>query len=129
METSNNWKFNIKIKHLFTSKTTPEVIIIICTSLIQQLKSLIESIEKSNIVEDDKYYLTSNLEEIKDGFQFLQELADGSIPENEWDDYCFEGDFESEFNGNLTTLYDLADCKIESKSGDDTIQEKFLWID
>lgn len=128
MKVSNNWKYKIRIKHLFQDKTTPVLIILLCDSIILQLTKIKEIIEKpiNNICEDDIYYFTSNLEEIIDSFTFLKELANGSIPEDEWDDYRFDGNFESEFNDYLRSLYDLADMRILSKND---VQEKFMWVE
>jgi len=128
MKTSNNWKYKIKIKHLFKNETTPELIIILCNSLINQLNRIKESIQKpiNNIVEDEIDCFSNNIEEIVDSFTFLKKLANNSIPESDWDVYSFDGDFESEFNMILSSLYDLADTRILSKND---VQEKFIWIE
>jgi hypothetical protein len=125
MEKSNNWKYEIKIKHLFTSETTPETIIVLCTELIKQLTNLIQRIEKSNVVKDEQIYFIDHLQEIIDNLNFLLELANGTIPESEFDDYSFDGNYESEFNMILESLYDLADSRISCTND---ISEKFLWI-
>lgn len=109
----NKWKHKIRIKHLFEDKTTPELIVKLCAELEKQLKPINKIYETS----DDGDYVYYQLEECIDNFEFLKHLADGTIPEIEWKDYGFDGDFEEEFNGYLSQLYDLADT------------DKFIWID
>ena len=119
------WKYKIEIKHLFKEETTAELIATICTELVNQLDVILNISQKSNItVEsvDDFWY---DLEEVKDNFDFLRQLADGSIEESEWDNYSFDGDFEEMFNGYLEQLYDIGDMRITLKNGN---IEKLLWI-
>ena len=104
------WQHKIKIKHLFESETTPELVIKICTELNTQLEKIKKKYENKN----DGIY--EELEINIDNFEFLKHLADGTIPEQDWADYSFYGDFEKEFNGYLSQLYDLAD------------ENKLIWI-
>lgn len=63
------------------------------------------------------------------GIQFskaVKHLADGTIPEEEFDDYEFNGNFQEMFNGYFTELYDLADERITLSNN---VIEKFLWIE
>ena len=120
-----NWKYKIEIKHLFSEDTTPKLIVELCTILFSKLNVILDHSQKSDIVEeslDDFWY---ELEEVTDNFDFLKRLADGSIKEEEWEDYDFEGDFESWFNDYLEQLYDIADTKVILKNG---VKEKLLWI-
>lgn len=120
-----NWKYKINIKDEFENNTTPELIIKLCSSLEKQINKILESSQKSNISEesvDDFWY---DLEEVKGHFEFLLSLADGSIKEDEWEEYNFDGDYEEWFNDYLNQLYDVADTKITLKSG---VKEKLIWI-
>jgi hypothetical protein len=54
METkiSNNWKFKIEIKHLFSEETTPELINKLCSRLNTQLVKIKSEVQKSNLMQD-----------------------------------------------------------------------------
>lgn len=122
----SKWRYKIQIKHLFQDETTPELVAEICTSLVYQLNHIKEKIEKSTDIDgDDLMYMCDELEMNVDNFDFLRKMATQEIPEDEWEDYNFNGDFEEEFNGYLSQLYDLGDERITLKNG--TI-EKFMWI-
>lgn len=125
MRISNKWKYHIDIKSLFEDTTTPELIVKLCDCIIPQLNRILNAVTKSNLIEDDIYRLEINILEIIDNFDFLKSLADGSIPEEEWDDYCFDGDYESMFNNYLKELYDLGDKRV-IQTNDMSI--KFMWI-
>lgn len=109
---NKKWKHHIKIKHLFEDETTPELVVKLCDELVKQLKPILDKYATSDD-EDDIYY---ELELHVDNFEFLRSLADGSIEEKAWSEYGFDGDFEEEFNGYLSQLYDFAD------------QDKLIWI-
>ena len=121
----NNWKYTIKIKHLFEDDTTPVLVSTLCESLCKQLSDIKDKVKDSDIAEDDKNTVLDTIEAVEDNFEFLNNLATESIPKTEWDDYNFYGDFEEEFNGYLTELYDLGDMRVELESGD---TEKFIFI-
>lgn len=106
------WKHKIAIKHLFEDETTPELIVKLCSELIRQLNPILNHYSTS----DDGDMIYYELELIIDNFDFLRELADGTIPEDKWSSYGFDGDFEEEFNGYLNELYDLGDS------------DKLIWI-
>lgn len=120
-----NWKYKIEIKHLFSEDTTPEIIIELCTIIVSKLDKILEKSQNSNISEDSIDEFWYELEGVKDNFDFLRQLADGSIEEDDWKDYSFEGDFESWFNDYLEQLYDIGDIKIMLKNG---TKEKLLWV-
>ena len=123
---SNNWRNKINIKSQFEENTTPELVIKLCDSLINQINQIKNKEEKSNLTEDSKYYVIEHLEELVDHFDFLKSLSNGTIIESEFDDYCFDGDHEKMFNDYLSELYDLADERVITKTGK---SEKFLWVD
>lgn len=120
-----NWKYKIEIKHLFSENTTPELVAELCTKLVKELTKILGTADASNISEDSIDDFWFELEEVKDNFDFLRELADGSITESEWENYSFDGDFESWFNDYLEQLYDIADTKVTLKNGE---INKLLWI-
>jgi len=111
-----NWKYKIKIKDQFEDETTPELIVKLSGSLATQLKIIKNRVEKN---ENDM--LSYELEMNIDNFEHLGRLASGDIKEEAWEDFNFYGDFEGEFNGYLSQLYDLGDEYL-------TNNEKFLWI-
>lgn len=104
------WKHTIKIKHLFEDETTPELIVKLCNELERQLKSILKKHEND-------WQIYEELEICIDNFIFLRNLADGTIKEDEWYNFSFYGNFEDEFNGYFSQLYDLADT------------DKLIWID
>ena len=121
----SNWRYKIHIKHLFKDETTPELVAEICASLVYQLKHIKERVENSTDIDGDAFFICDELEMNTDNFDFLRKMATQEIPEDKWDDYSFNGDFEEEFNGYLNQLYDLGDERIRLKNG---LIEKFIWI-
>ena len=126
METSNKWLYTIKIKDNFEDEITPELIIKLCSILEHKLGGVNKAVDKSNLKEDEIDYICQELEDIIDNFVFLKHLADGTIPESEWDDYFFDGDFEGDFNGYLSLLYDLSDKRVTDNNG---TTHKFLFLE
>lgn len=118
-----NWRNRILIKDDFEENTTPELIIKLCDKLIPQLNNIKEKELNSNLCEKD--YVTTELFECIDNFEFLKSLANGNIPEDEWVDYNFYGDFEEWFNDYLDQLYDLGDKIVKDNNNN---IEKFIWI-
>ena len=124
---SNRWRNEIKVKHLFTEgDTTPELVSTLCTTIVSSLK-YVQGKEKSigNLSISSKTHIDGELEELIGHFEFLKDLATGKIPESEWDDYSFEGDYEEWFNDYLTQLYDLGDIRVTTT---ENISEKFLFV-
>ncbi|MCZ2129209.1 MAG: hypothetical protein LC109_02970 [Bacteroidia bacterium] len=125
IEKSNKWRNVIVIKHLFQDKTTPELIIQLCDSILIQLKKIQEQEAKSNLTETEKWNIDSRIEDILGNFQFLKDFATGDIPQSEWEDYNFNGDYQEMFNGYLSELYDLGDERVMTTKN---TLEKFLWV-
>lgn len=121
-----NWKYKIKIKEQFEKTTTVKLIIELCSSLEEQINKILESLQKSNIKEEDVDYFYYDLEEVRNNFDFLRDLADGTIESKDWDDYGFDGDYEEWFNDYLNQLYDIGDKRVTLKNG---TKEKLIWID
>jgi hypothetical protein len=126
LKETNKWKYDISIKQFFEKETTPELVEKLCNKLIVQLNSIKNKVAKSNLIEDDKYYVDENLTELIDHFEFLKEFANGKIPKEEWKDYDFDGNYESWFNDYLTQLYDLGDKRVVNKNNSEI--EKLIWI-
>jgi len=118
------WKYKITIKEYFEDETTPELIVSLCARLNLQLNKILKSIDNSNIVEEEKSYLYGDLEMVIDNFDFLNNLANGAIPQKEWENYSFDGDFQKDFNEYLTQLFDLGDMRVNTTAG----IEKFIWV-
>ncbi len=123
---SNKWRNSMKVKHLFEDETTPELTATLCTTIIGHLKRIKAREEKSNLTEDSKYHIDTELDELIGHFEWLRDLATGTIPEDEWKDYDFNGDFEKWFNDYMSQVYDLGDTRVVT-TGD--VSEKFIWID
>jgi hypothetical protein len=121
----NTWKYRISIKDLFSENTSPELIVTLCSSLEKQLTSLIGKVQVSNLTTDEKDDKEMKLNDLLSNFQFLKQLADGSIKEREWSNYSFDGDYEDMFNGYMDELYDLSDEHARNIKGE---LEKFIWI-
>lgn len=123
---SNKWRNSIEIKDQFTDETTPEIIIRICQSLINQLEYFNKKEAlATDLGDDEKYNIDNMLTEMIDHFSFVQNLADGTIAENTWHNYDFDGDFDELFNDYLSQLYDYADERIITVNN---VSQKFLWI-
>lgn len=120
-----NWKYKIDIKRHFQEETTPALVATLCNFLAKDLKHILKDSYKSNISEESVEDFWHDLKDVMENFEFLRDLTDGTIPESEWEDYEFEGDFEDMFNDYLSGLYDIADIKITLKDG---AQEKLIWI-
>jgi hypothetical protein len=122
---TNKWKYELVIKDQLTEDSEPEKIIELSNTLVRKLTKLKEKVEKSNLVEDEIENLVEEFERIIDNFDFLKQLADGTIPEDDFDDYSFDGDLEALFNDYLGELYDFGDLKVLNKKNE---IEKFIWI-
>lgn len=120
-----NWRYKIDIKRHFQKETTPELVAILCDLLVKDLTKILESSQKGNISEESVEDFWYELEEVKNNFEFLRDLANRTISEAEWSDYEFEGDFENMFKDYLAELYDTGDMRITLKNG---TQEKLIWV-
>jgi len=123
---SNKWRNKIKVKHLFNDDTAPEHIAVICDAIIPQLKRIKAIEAKSNLVDDSKNHVDNELEELIGHFEFLKDFATGEIPESEWSDYDFNGDYKEMFNDYMSELYNLGDRRVLTKFN---VQEKFMWVE
>lgn len=126
MKTSNKWLYTIKIKEHFGGKTTPELVAKLCSILEHELSRINKAVGKSNLDYEEIGHICQELGEMEDNFNFLKQLADGTIPENEWNNYGFDGNFELWFNDYLEQLYDLADKRVVDKY---RITHKFLFLE
>ncbi len=121
-----NWMYTVKINHLFTNHTTPEKIVELVNTLIPQLRRIKESFLKSTaFCKEDLDKIGDELENSINNFYFTRALASGEIPEQEWAEYSFEGEFEERFNEYLEQLYDLGDMKPTDKNG---MRRKLIFI-
>lgn len=123
---SNKWRNKISIKNLFEDDTTPELTAKLCETLISQLRKIQAREQKKNLTEDSLNHVDSELEELVGHFEFLRDLATGEIPESEWKEYDFNGDFEEWFNDYMSQVYDLGDTRVLTTGN---VLEKFIWID
>jgi hypothetical protein len=98
-----NWKNTIKLKHIITGEDleTNEQVITVVNAIVNILNT-----SKKRVTNSDNIY---EYEEIVDNFEFLKTLHDGTISENDWIDYSYEGEATEWFNDYLEQLYDFAD--------------------
>lgn len=101
--TEKQWKSTLKLKDLLTSDdlVDEQQIITLCNSVVNRL----ERLKKRFVGKDEEF----ELEDIIDNFKHIISLADGTIKEDEFEDYSFDGDFTELFNEYLEQLYDFAD--------------------
>lgn len=129
---TNNWKYKLKIKNILSdvdlSLPTDEnkrEIIKICKVIVLQLNKLENNTEKSNLKDDEKDAVLRELEELKDHFNFVIELADDTIPEKDWHEFSFDGNFQELSNDYLSLLYDLGDTRVINKNNE---SEKYFFV-
>ena len=122
---SNKWKYTIKLINPFTDYPNKADIKVHCDDLINNLNKITKALKNSNLEEAEIYWAETELEEVKDNFEFLNDLITGKILESDWDDYGFSGDFIEYFNGILNTLYDIGDTRVLTKRN---VSEKFISI-
>jgi hypothetical protein len=119
-----NWLYTIKIKHLFEDETTKELIIKLCTSLEKQLLKIVNSDSINKILNNEDNIVELRI--IIDNFNFLKKLADGTIKNEDWWQFSFDGEFEEWFNEYLEQLFDLGDNVCYLKHNE--LSSKFIWI-
>lgn len=124
VKVSNEWMFDIKIKHLLSDSDNPQISDIkeICDQLIRQTSKVIEQIDKSKIVKDEKFYFIGEIEELQSGVEELKSYCDNK---DSWVEFGFNGDFVSELNRILNHLYDIGDNRCLSV---DNSSYKLIWI-
>ena len=59
--------------------------------------------------------LIDAIDEVKEHFEFLKELINETIPEDEWDNYDFDGNFQEWFNDYLNEFWDICDSYVGKK--------------
>jgi hypothetical protein len=97
----------------------------LCKFLINDLDYILGNSQEVNITiesVDDFWY---DLESVRDNFEFLLQIVDGVIKEKDYENYGFDGNYESIFNDYLEQLYDVADTVITLNNGE---KNKLLWV-
>lgn len=115
-----NWKFKIQIKDLFKNYPTKEETINLCKMTEKKLK-MIRNSRLFKKYEEIDFMLASDLDDLIENFEFVRELIDGTVNEENWEDYEFDGDHASLYNEYLEQLYDLGDTLVERNT-------KLIWI-
>ena len=106
------WKHKIRIKHLFTTDATPELIVKLCSELITQLSPILGTYETSG----DEVDADSIFYELEDIIDFLEDLRDDALENYNLEDEFYNKELESEFNSVMEDLYNLGD------------RNKLIWI-
>lgn len=120
---TNKWKYTIDIKRILNNDTL--TIEEKAKSILSEVKYIKYVTYRSNLTEDEIYFLDESLDLLIDNYNFFIDLCNGTINENEFNDYGFDGDFIKLFDEYLKELYDIADRRVLTKQNE---LEKFLWI-
>lgn len=127
IQQSNEWAFTMNIKEHITNDESKEYIAKLCSIIIKHLNRLIKDLDKSKKYDaEDVHFISTDLCYLKQDFSFLMDVCNGTIKEEDFQDYFFNGDYLAYFNGILDSLYDVADSRILNKKGD--VSYKFLLI-
>ena len=117
-------KFRFRINKSFREKLQNsekdyESIAVLCAHCEKSIKYLQKL--SVNITKDDRR-LCNMFEENIDHWDFCRAFATGEIPQEEWEDYDFDGDLVGLFNSYLSEFYDICDYQIGS-------DEKLCWVE
>ena len=114
-------RHKIKIKQFLKSESIKDIILV-SNLVITQLESI--SYTLSNLVSGEQWRL--EIEKLIKGFELVSDLAEGTIPPDEWAGYNFYGNFRQLFNSYMEELYYLAKQTIEENDG---IKYKFILVE
>lgn len=114
-------RHKIKLLHLLKQTHNLSEIIELGDFLLQELDKIQETVYTINGVD----IILGKIMSLKDSIRTSLELCSGVIPESEWNDFMFYGNFTQLFNEVLEDLYDLANCEVF----DNGIKYKFILIE
>lgn len=127
IEISNQWKLTLKLFKPFSDNPSKEDVIESAKEIATKLKNTLKSLDKLKFIDEDEgLYLQDELEMIIDNFEHLVHLMDGTISEEDFDNYSYDGDYISRFNEYMDMLYDIANSRILLKPN---VSYKFLWVE
>ena len=112
----HDWKYSIDIKSKFTQDSDNNIIKNLSQDLIQQLNKIKSSLPVSKFKADEINCIDEILDNILCDLFDLIELCDNDTDPDE---------NETIFNDILSDLYDIADSKFVTNSGE---TEKLIWI-
>ena len=107
--------FREKIRN---SKKDYASIAVLCTHC-EETAEFLKKISASYIRNDKR--LCNRFEENINHWDFCRAFATGEIPQEEWEDYDFDGDLVGLFNSYLSEFYDICDYRIGNR--------KLCWIE
>ena len=114
-------RHKIKIKQFLKSESIKDIILV-SDLIIDYLKFI--SCSMDNVVSGEQWGL--ELENLSKGFELVLDLAEGTIPPDEWASYNFYGNFRQLFNSYMEELYYLAKQTIEENDG---VKYKFILVE
>lgn len=115
------YRHKLPIKHLLKSTHTTLEIIELCDILINELEKIQDTVE----ILDNNDIILGELDDLIIGFETTSDLCTGEIPEYEWKDYSFHGNYSQYFNEYLNELYRIANEVVN----DGGVKYKFILIE
>lgn len=115
------YRHKLKIKHILENTHTVQEIAslsIIIIDELEQIQNTVEILDNNDIILGELDDLICNLEIVSD-------LCLGEIPEFEWNDYNFHGNYSQLFNEQLNELYRIANETVN----DGGVKYKFILIE
>ena len=122
------WMYTIPgVKEMLNRELDDKTIsLLVSKRLFREVKRIRRTIEKLNIFsETDTEYILGDLETVLHETEYIKMLAGNEIKEDEWEEYGFDGDYQSLLNYTLETLYDLGDLKPIDNKG---VRRKLIWV-
>lgn len=113
-------------KYDFGVTYTNELVQACSKEYVAELKKIQVVIQSKKLKSSDAIYINNSMEEVIDHFEFVGQLATPDvIGKHEWDDYCFDGNFNNLINSYLTEMYDLFDTVVRDVNN---IQYKLIFV-
>ena len=124
------WMFTIPgVKEVINNEnlTDKEIALHVSKRLLKEVKRVSKNLAHSKpFPEIEMEYLLGELESVIHESEYIKLLASDEIPESEWEEYGFDGDWGEMLDYTLSTLYDIGDMKPIDNHG---VKRKLLWVD
>ena len=114
-------RHKLHIKHLIEKASTINHINSICCILISELEEIQDTVE----ILDNNDIILGEIDDLILGLETVSDLCTGEIPEYEWNDYEFHGNYSQLFNESLNELYRIANEVVN----DGGVKYKFILIE
>lgn len=114
---SNKWFMTAPLKAHLSEDESPETVLKVANIFSKETARLAKKVAKSTLLtEYEAYSMSEKLEDISGDFEFVVKLLDGTIKKDDWPNYAYSGDYLAEFNGVLSSLYDVGDERVLTKN-------------